>query len=239
MSATSTLPPSLNSHEQALAQYRSISKLSLVALALGLASALVLVNPLLAPIPLMAAAVALLSLRAIRASGGQMVGRVPAIAGLCLAMLFLGWGVSARFSRAWTLESHARRFAEAWLRLVAEGDLEQADQLRLPAHGRMGSAALRKEFYEKNPQALSEMTAFFAKPELRDFVALGENVKFRLDSFDGNERSTYVDRLFLRYTFSDAQGSTPPRALRITVKRQQDENHVDWQIESIAGDRGF
>jgi len=215
MSATSTLPPSLNSHEQGLVQYRSISKLSLLALGLGLASALVLVNPLLAPIPLFAAVIALLSLRGIRASGGQVVGRVPAIAGLCLAMLFLGWGISARFSRAWTLES------------------------RLPAHGRMGSAALRKEFYEKNPQALADMTALFARPELRDFIALGKDAKVRFDSFDGNERTTHVDRLFLRYTFSDAQGSVAPRALKITVKRQQDEDHVDWQIESIADDRGF
>jgi len=239
MSATSTLPPSLNSHEQGLVQYRSISKLSLLALGLGLASALVLVNPLLAPIPLFAAVIALLSLRGIRASGGQVVGRVPAIAGLCLAMLFLGWGISARFSRAWTLESRARQFAEAWLQLVAEGDLQQADQLRLPAHGRMGSAALRKEFYEKNPQALADMTALFARPELRDFIALGKDAKVRFDSFDGNERTTHVDRLFLRYTFSDAQGSVAPRALKITVKRQQDEDHVDWQIESIADDRGF
>ena len=238
MSATSTLPPSLNSHEQGLAQYRSISRLSLLALALGIASALVLVNPLLAPIPLLAVAVAVLSLRGIRASSGQMVGRVPAVAGLCLALFFLGWGISARFSRAWTLESHARQFAEQWLRLVAKGDLQQADQLRLSPHSRMGSTAMRKEFYEKNPQALTEMTSFFAKPELRDFIALGEDVKFRCDSI-GSEKSTYIDRLFLRYTFSDAHNSIAPRALHITVKRQQDEDHVDWQIESISGDRGF
>jgi hypothetical protein len=239
MSATSTLPPSLNSHEQGLEQYRSISRLALLALGLGLASALVLVNPLLAPIPLLAVAVAVLSLRGIRASSGQMVGRVPAVAGLCLAMFFLGWGISARFSRAWTLESHARQFAEQWLRLVAEGDLQQADQLRVPAASRMGSTVLRKEFYEKNPQAQTELTAFFAKPEMRDFIALGKDVKIHFDSLDGNESSAYVDRLFLRYTFSDAQGTIVPRLLTITVKRQQDEDHVDWQIESTVGDRGY
>jgi hypothetical protein len=232
MTAASTLPPTLNSHEQALAQYRSISKLSLVALGLGLASALVLVNPLLAPVPLLAVAVAVLSLRGIRLSGGQVVGRVPAIAGLCLATFFLGWGISARFSRAWTVESHARQLAEGWLKMIAEGDLEQADQLRKPSHNRMRSDDSRQEFYRRNPDALAEMSKYFATPTFRDFIAQGEEVKYRFDALTAVEQSTLYDRLVLRYTFDDARSERRP--IWITVRRQIHVDHIDWQIENAT-----
>lgn len=236
MTAASTLPPTLNSQEQGLAQYRSISKLSLAALGLGLASALVLVSPLLAAVPFLALAVAVLSLRGIRSSGGQVVGRVPAIAGLCLATFFLGWGISARFSRAWTLESNSRQLAEAWLQMIATGDLEQADQLRKPTQNRMRSAESRQEFYRRNPDALADLSKFFAAPVLRDFIAQGEHVKVRFDSVAGTERSALFDRLILRYTFGDAQDGSEPRSIWITVKRHQQVDHIDWYIEHASGD---
>jgi hypothetical protein len=233
--SAATLPPTRNSHEQSLVEYRSISKLALVALGLGLASALVLVNPLLVPIPLLAVAVAFVSLRSIAGGGGQVVGRAPAVVGLCLATLFLGWGIAARFTRAMTLEAHARTFAEAWLKLVAEGDLQQADQLRLPSQNRMRSAASRKEFYEKNPEATKSLADFVGAPVLRDFIAQGKNVKFQFESLDGQERSTYYDRLYLRYAFGDsASGNSQP--LIITVKREVHEDHIDWVIENVGGE---
>ena len=60
----------------------------------------------------------------IAASNGQLVGRLPAILGLCLAALFLGWGLTRHFSRQAALESAARRASEGWLALVQAGKLE-------------------------------------------------------------------------------------------------------------------
>ncbi len=236
MSATTSPPPTLNSHEQALVQYRSISKLALLALGLGLLSALVLINPLLSFVALVTIAVALLSLRQIQGSGGQIVGRTPAVAGLCLAMLFLGWGLAARFSRSLTLEKHSREFAESWLDLVVRGDLQQADQLRAPATNRMRSPEKRKEFYANNPEALAGMNAFFNGPPLSDFIALGPAVKYEFDSMDGSERTNLSDRLILRYTFRGTTAGSGPSSLWITVKRQNEEDHIDWQIEHVSGE---
>ena len=236
MSAT-TLPPTRNSHEQSLVEYRSISKLALVALGLGLASALVLANPLLVPIPLVTVAVAIVSLRSIQSSGGQVVGRTPAIIGLCLATLFLGWGVAARFTRAMTLEAHAREFAEAWLKLVAEGDLQQADQLRLSPHNRVRSVAARKDVYEKNAEAINSMTNFFGTPTLRNFIAQGKNVRLQYESLDALERSTVYDRIVLRYSFGDSR-SESTRPLMISVKREIHEDHAEWVVDWVGGAAG-
>jgi hypothetical protein len=237
MSAT-TLPPTSNTQEQALVEYRSVSKLALVALGLGLASALVLINPLLAPIPLLTIVLAAFSLRSIHQSGGQVVGRAPAIFGLCLATFFLGWGVAARFSRAVTLETHARGLADAWLKLVSEGDLQQADQLRLPGHNRMVSAAGRREFYDKNPDMAKSMDDFFATPPLREFVTQGKAAKYQFEALDSAERAAYFDRVVLRYSFGDPQAEGGRRSLLITVKREVHEDHTDWMVESVAGSDG-
>jgi hypothetical protein len=234
MSAT-TLPPTRNSHEQSLVEYRSISGLALAALGLGLASALFLTNPLLAPIPLLAITVALVSMRAIKTSGGQVMGRAPAIVGLCLATFFLGWGVASRFSRAMTLEAHAREFAEGWLKLVAEGDLQQADQLRQPTHNRLRSADSRQEVYAKNPEAMRSLKDFFSTPPLSEFIAQGANVRIQYESLDSTERSAHYDRLVLRYSFRGPGPGSGPQPLLITVKRENHEGHTDWVVEFVGG----
>ena len=162
------------------------------------------------------------------------MGRWPAILGLCLATFFLGWGIAFPFTRSFTLESHARQFAEAWLKLVAEGDLEQADQLRKPAHSRLRSVAGRKEFYQKNPDALVALTTFFGEPVMRDYIAQGTNVKVRFDSEAGNERSTHYDRLTLKYTYGNEPDGSSARSLWITVKREVHGDHIDWQLENIV-----
>src|SRR5262245_37373306 len=90
-------PHGYHPDDQTLARYSAISRAALLALFLGLASALVLVSPLLVIVPLAAAAIAIVALRQIATSGGQYTGRWSATAGLCLAMLFAGWGLSRQW----------------------------------------------------------------------------------------------------------------------------------------------
>src|SRR3970040_1190307 len=89
-------PPAetLRPDEQALVQYAAVSKAAPGALALGLASPLILVTPLLLLLPLAGIVVAAVALRRIATSEGQLTGYWPATIGLCLATLFLGWGAS-------------------------------------------------------------------------------------------------------------------------------------------------
>src|SRR6267142_908977 len=97
--STLSKPQLLRSDEQPLAGYRSIAPLALVAVGLGIASALILTTPLLAPLPVTGIVVAAMALRAIRLSGGQLAGQSAAVAGLCLATFFLGFGMSQHLAR--------------------------------------------------------------------------------------------------------------------------------------------
>jgi hypothetical protein len=234
--STTTLLPSPGSHEESLAHSKTISRAALVALVLGLFSALTLVSLLLAFIPLLTIVLGALSLRSIRASEGRVVGAWPAAIGVCMATFFLGWSVTQSFSRELTLEGHGRRFAEAWLALVAKGDLQQAHQMMVPAHNRILSAELRKEFYEKNPKALEELNTLFSRPPLNEFIAQGPAVPFRFDTPAGGDRTGYQDRVVLKYLFDRSDGSSQP--LWITVRREYhvEEGHADWEIENIVGE---
>src|SRR5687768_4621077 len=94
----------LRSDEVAVAQYRSISRAAILSVLLGLLSALGLMHLLFVPIALVAIATALVGLRNIRDSRGELIGRRVAIVGLCLATLFLGWSLGWTFARQHMLE---------------------------------------------------------------------------------------------------------------------------------------
>ena len=102
--STVTSDRPLRPDEKSLAEYRSVSGMAVAAVGLGIVSAVVLVNPLLAPVPIAAFIAAVAALRSIGNSGGQLVGRIPAYAGLCLATFFLGWGFAAHLARQSLLE---------------------------------------------------------------------------------------------------------------------------------------
>src|SRR5437868_12537851 len=105
--STATKPDTLLPDEQSVAHYRSVAPLAIVTVLLGIASALILTTPLLAPVPVAAIVVGIAALRAIRRSGGELAGQAPAIAGLCLATFFLGFGLTRHLYRQSVLEEQA------------------------------------------------------------------------------------------------------------------------------------
>ena len=230
------LPSPPGSHEEALALSKTVSRTAIVTLVLGLFSALTLVSLLLAFVPLLAIILGALSLRGIRASDGRVVGRLPVVIGVCLATFFLGWAATQRFGRELTIEGHGRRFAEAWLALVAEGDLHQAHQMTMPAHNRMQSAELRRQFYQKNPSALEDLNKFFSKSPVKEFIAQGPKVRFRFESPAGGDRAGFQDRLVLKYVYDRGDGGPVP--MWITVRREyhMEDEHADWEVENVVGE---
>src|SRR5436309_2764914 len=109
-----TKPHGLLPDKQPVAHYRSVTPLAVVTLVLGFASALILTTPLLAPVPVAAVVAGIAALRAIRTSGGQLAGRSAAIAGLCLAVFFLGFGLSQHLARQSALDQRAREMADVF-----------------------------------------------------------------------------------------------------------------------------
>jgi hypothetical protein len=212
--------------------YRDVSRAAVAALVLGIAAPLVLVSPLLAVVPLLAILFALIALRGIRASGGQLVGWLPAVIGLCLALFSLGANASWSLSRRAYLETQSRRFADEWLAILARGDQQLAHQFHLTPLERLSDPRALATFYKTQPEAAKSLQQMMTGEALAEFVLQGPSVKYHFDSVVSQDREGLLDELVLKYTYD--RPHKPPRDIWITVKLYVDEHGKSgWQIRTV------
>jgi hypothetical protein len=237
MSSSTTIShQSLRPDEQPLAQYHSVSRMAVVAAGLGLASAVTLASPLLAPLAVAAVITGGLALRAIAASGGQLAGRAIATFGICLASLFLGWGITRDFSRQATLESHARHLAETWLELIHVGKLKEALQFRRPPTSRLSSPEALAEYYEKDAQAVKDLQQFASQPMVKDLLAQGSRADIRYEGIVSATREGFNDRLILKYSYQKPaeQGERQPVWIHLSRRVDVSTKNPEWEL--LTGD---
>jgi len=123
----------LHDDVQALAEYRSVSKLAVAALLVGLASVLALLSPGLLGLSLLGVILSLLAIRRIARSGGELVGRPAAIVGLVLSLAVGAGLLSHRTTVQRMVAQQAGPWALEWCELVKAGDLEVALELTRPS----------------------------------------------------------------------------------------------------------
>ena len=105
----------------AISDYRPVSPLAVVALVLGICSAMALVTRFAWVVPLVAAAVAIAALADLARPGTAKAGRLLALAGLALAVGFGAQAVTSAAVDRW-IESHrAGAAARAWIDAVRDG----------------------------------------------------------------------------------------------------------------------
>jgi len=243
MSVPTVLPPrpssSTRQHpdDETLARYSAISRAALLALFLGLASALVLVSPLLVIVPLAAAAIAIVALRQIATSGGQYTGRWSATAGLCLAMLFAGWGLSRQWTREAVLQEQARHFAEDWLKLVRAGHLQRAHQYFLSASSRLSSDEAIAEYYKTEKEAGEMMKSMFASEPMKSVSSMRDRGSVEFRSAIGQWQRGFIDDVVVQFAVRSPE-SGEEKPLWITVTRTVDggSKRSGWQISRASGD---
>lgn len=235
MSASSTLPDeALRPDEVPLAEYRSISRAAVAAVLLGVASALVLVSPLLAPVAIAAIVVACLALRAIAASKGQLIGWPAAVTGLCLACLFVGWGFSRHLSRQSQLRHNAVQIADAWIRLVQAGKLTEALEFRKAASSRISSPEALAEHYVKNAEAVKELEQLKANNVVKNLLAHGAGGKVRFDGFTVAAHEGPSDRFVLAYTGGVGEPDAKPFWLHLARQIDETSKRADWQVAAAT-----
>lgn len=236
--SASTLPTSdeLHPDEQQLADYVAISRAAVGALLLGFASPLILISPLLLVVPLAGIVTAAVALRGIASSQGQLRGQWLATIGLCLATLFLGWGVTRQLSRQTIVVEEAEQFASAWLELVRQGKLQEADQYHNGRLQRITSPEALAEHYAKNREAADTLQGRFAGEPLKSFRTMGPGGGYRFDSIAAQSRSNQGDDIVLKYQFTPGADATP-RNLWIRVGRTYDSRQgtADWIVSRVEG----
>jgi len=234
--STVSKPPALRSDEQPLAGYRSVSPLSILAVFMGLASALILTTPLLVVVPVAGIAVATVALRAIAVSGGQLAGRAPALCGLCLATFFLGLGMSQHLARQTVLEQRAREMSDVFLDLLMEGKSKEAHQFRQPASVRIIAPEAIAEHYEKNAEAAKELQSFVSSPGVKDLIVRGHEADVRFETIASTLHDGQSDMLVLAYSYSPSGSESKRQGLWVHINRKFDEatKRPQWDVSGIT-----
>lgn len=113
-------------HPATSAAYRPVSATAVAAAALGMASVLALVSPVLWVLPLVGVAVSLAALADVGRPGAAKAGRLAALAGLGLALGFGAQAVATAAATEWLARGRAEAAVRLWIDTVTSGRLDDA-----------------------------------------------------------------------------------------------------------------
>lgn len=233
----STFPPREDTQS---AEPRAVSGLALAALALGFASALALAASFLWMVPIAGVAVAVAAIVSIAREPQLQIGRSAAVAGLALSVLFGAWGVSNHLTRQRLLYQQSEIFATRWLRLVLDGELYAAHQLRMAQPARRPPGADLAEYYDNDSEARQDFRDFCKQPPVADLIQMGPNAVCRLvkNKQLQSERDYQgpVDRIVQHFEIESPEDRDAPRLLLqvvMTRLRDSQSGEARWRMESI------
>ena len=222
--------------DSGMEQYRPISRLSVLALLLALATPLALLGQVLWLVPMVAILIAIIALRQL-AANPSLVGRNLVLSSLAVAIFFGATAMTRAVLRTWLLYHQARPVSLAWLELVRQGQWEQAHQCTMPLRQRQPSGTSLASFYENTEEAKERLDSFFEQPALASFIRVARKGQMRFVSMDDYVQDRDIDYLTTRFvavTTEPDQGG----GVRILVhtKRVVDARtrKVHWEISGVS-----
>lgn len=223
--------------ERERAQYHAISGLALAALALGVLSVAAIFGPILWFIPVLAAVCALVAMRRITLSQGELTGWHVALLALLLAVFFGVAGPAHTVTRRVWIDKRAAEFADGFLRLLQNGDVDIAYQLTRPPATRKtaaaGAAPHGNEAEQRDPREPDPYQEFLTKEPTPTLLREKTNAKLErllVDTVGDDDRGEYL-RATYRMTYPDG-GGTKSLEFRLVVQRSIAYGSLaeQWQI---------
>jgi len=221
--------------------YRTVSRIAVAALVLGLLSAAALVSKLMWCVPIVGVTLAVIALRTIAKDQNVVLGRGAAQVGLVLGLLFFASATTNHFVRQRSLFRQARPHTSRWIEMVREGRLREAHQLTKRQESRQPLGANLQGYYEATRDAREDMEGFFDAPLLAKIVELGREGQLRFDADEevstGRERGGNSDLIVQRFAI-DHQIDGKPQSLSFVVSINRaydsDDGEARWRIIGVA-----
>ena len=224
--------------EPEIENYRELSWGAIASLLLGLASAAVLIHPVLAILPIVAVVVAAFALRSIRNSEQRLTGEWAAIFGLALAVFFLGVSFSWHYVRLERLKIKAQEFADDWLTLVKQKRLGEADQLRVRSVERGGKDVPTRSASPPGQHDEGQVRPHevFGSQPVSEYLKMGDAAQSHFERFTATSHGPKSDKFVLEYTFFDQSQPTRKKRMYITVERTFSHltRQTDWIIRNVS-----
>ncbi len=216
-------------------QYRSVSRLAIVAFLLCLATPLALIHPAAWAIPFATIPVAWQAIRQIAKPHSLLTGRTVACFALFVAVVFATWAPSHYLIQRRFLSQQARQFADTWVSLVCGNHLQEAYRWMLPYDERMDGMPTQ-EFYEEYVMLQDGLKSTFTKEPASLLSGQPDSsVKFlSVDSIhkvpSARERLVVLTYVLERSDAEDVKGIQ----FLIQVREAIDEDGArHWQVDEI------
>ncbi len=214
-----------------LAEYRSVSRLSIAALFLGLASLVALAHPVAWVVPAAGCLVGFFALRVTSNPASPVDGRQAALWGFCLS-LFLGTAAVGHWAFERQILIHqARDFADRFLQMVQAGDYPRAVECTRSFAYRQRDDMPLDEYYTQNEESRRELAQFCADDAAAAIIAAGPRANLRFARVAKLERLNYARRFWLQYALTSPD--QPEHELTLCVVRDTNpESYLDphWHV---------
>ena len=219
--------------EEEIARYRSVSRLAVVTLILGLASVLALAHPLMWLVPILAVICAVAADATIARSEGALTGRLAVQLGLALALIFAGWSATQFFVGRAIVVRQAKKVSDRWIGLLQEGSLQYAHQWTLPNVMREPPGVPLDNYYKKGSEGDEEFIKYFESGIQRRLSRLSDADSVRFVERE-SLTTTRLDRFVtLRYALESTED---PTEFYVIVHRFTDPDSLmtSWQIHDVV-----
>ena len=220
------------SSEQGL-EYRSISRLAMFSLLLGLVCPLALVHPLAWAIPCITIPISWAALRRISHPQAMLTGKTAAVLGMLIAVLFLAWAPVRHIIHIQLYTNQAKQFSDTWLELVRENHIQEAHRWMLPFHRRM-SEMTTQQFYETNVDLQEDLKSEFTE-EPANLLASQSNSSIRFLGVEAMQKipSTGGTTFLLKYVLERLEDDLEDVEFIVRVRQETEDGVKHWQIADI------
>lgn len=213
--------------------YRPFSKLAILSLLLGLLSAVALVSPALWIVPLVAIAVSLSVWK--RASRGEVAGLRLAVIGIILAAFWGACAVGYHQVRLNTLKSSTRDFAEDWLQMINDGNVDKAFQYHIAARGDTKlPAETYQQYYEDDPRRREALDKLLELATLQELAEQEGELVWQRSGVERCGKKSACVRHWFQVTY---QGAEQPAERSIAVyligELNQSQDTMEWFVLAV------
>ena len=224
------------SRDLAVAEYRPVCGLAIVALLFGLLSPLSILTPFGWVAAFLGLLFGLLSLRRVIKSESLMIGRSLAIAAVLLSLFFGCAGLGQWATMNGLLTRRAIVFGGDWFEALKHGRPQIAHQLTMAPRMRQAPGGDLWKFYKSDPRFEKQLREFVAAPAVRAVLELGENAQVRpcgVRAYGSHQETMEIQPVYAVTYPSDGGKKTFLVSLLLRRDPVSDTGTFTWRISGF------
>jgi hypothetical protein len=215
-----------------LPSYRAVSALAVIAVILGVVSAIAILTPALWILPLAAFIVAVVALRRIATADPPLIGRKAALWGWFLAVFWGVAGITTHYTQQWIVRTQAQAVAQQWFQYMLQGHTPHAHQLTLYPNRRDLRLDELHTIYANTPDLEERLETFLKDPGPSAVLRFDSNSEVRYIATEEQYRNADNEHVLMVYELADPGAAKAVQRFVIDLRRQPGEEG-GWMVRDV------